>query len=94
MEHELKCEAKIHDMGFRADAKVEIRESSPYSYRAFLAGVVPGRGVFHLHPATPLSLKSDDSNFVQNYFGVGSIFWGKKNRDQIGNNVTMTSSLL
>ena len=32
----------------------------------FLAGVVPERGVFHLHPVTPLSLKSDDSNFVQN----------------------------
>ena len=43
---------------------------------------------------TPLSFKSDDSNFVQNYFGVGSIFWGKKNRDQIDNDVTMTSSLL
>ena len=52
----------------------------------FLAGAVPGGGgavewsVFHLHPVTPLSLTSDDSNFVQNYFGVGSIFWGKKNR--------------
>ena len=59
----------------------------------FLAGVVPGRGVFHLHPVTPLSSKSDDSNFVQNYFGV-EIFWGKKNRDQIDNDITMTSSLL
>ena len=29
-------------------------------------------GVFHLHPVTPLSLKSDNSNFVQNYFGVRS----------------------
>ena len=49
----------------------------------FLAGVVPGGGgVFYLHPVTPLSFKSDDSNFVQNYFGVGSIFCGKKNRDQ------------
>ena len=27
MEHELKCVAKIHDIGFRADAKREIRES-------------------------------------------------------------------
>ena len=27
MEHELKCLAKIHDIGFRADAKLEIRES-------------------------------------------------------------------
>ena len=48
------------------------------SYRAFLAGVVPGGGgggvVFHLHPVTPLSFKSDDSNFVQNYSRVGSIF--------------------
>ena len=40
---------------------------------------------------TPLSFKSDDSNFVQNYFGVGSIFWRKKNWDQIDNDVTMTS---
>ena len=49
---------------------------------AFLAGVVLG-GVFHLHPVTPLSFKSDDSNFVQNYFGVESMFWGKRKRDQI-----------
>ena len=48
---------------------------------------------FHLHPVTPLSFKSDDSNFAQNYFGIGSIFWGKKNRDQIDNDVTMTLSL-
>ena len=41
--------------------------------RAFLAGVVPG-GVFHLHPVTSLSLKVENSNFVQNYFEVGSIF--------------------
>ena len=40
----------------------------------FLPGVVPGMGVFHLHPATPLSFKSDDSNFVQNSFGAGSVF--------------------
>ena len=32
----------------------------------FLADVVPGRGVSPLHPVTPLSLKSDDSNSVQN----------------------------
>ena len=54
------------------------------------AGVVPGEAV----PPPPLSFKSDDSNFVQNYFGVGSIFWDKKNRDQLDNDVTMTSSLL
>ena len=53
-----------------------------------------GGCVFYLHPVTPLSFKSDDSNFVQNYLGVGSIFWGKKNRDQLDNDVTMTSSLL
>ena len=37
----------------------------------FLAGTAPGGGedVFHLHPVTSLSLKSDDLNFVQNYFG-------------------------
>ena len=51
-------------------------------------------GVFHLHPVTPLFFKSDDSNLAQNYSGIGSIFWGKKNRDQIDNNVTMTLSLL
>ena len=32
-----------------------------------------GGGVFHLHPVTPLSFKSDNSNFEQNNFGVGSI---------------------
>ena len=53
-----------------------------------------GGRCFHLHPVTPLSLRSDDSNFVQNYFGVGSIFWGKKNWHQTDNDVTMTSSLL
>ena len=53
-----------------------------------------GGGVFHLHPVTPLSFKSEDSNFVQDYFEVGSIIWGKRNRDQIDNDVTMTSSLL
>ena len=46
-----------------------------------------GGGVFHLHPVIPLSLKSDESNFVQNYFAVRSM-------DQIDNDVTMTSSLL
>ena len=51
------------------------------------------RGVFRLHPVTPLSLKSNDSNFVQNYFGVRSTFCGSKNWDQIENDVTMTSSL-
>ena len=61
----------------------------------FLAGLVTGGGGgFHLHPVTPLSLKSDDSNFVQKYFGVRSIFCEKKNGDQIENDVTMTSSLL
>ena len=34
-----------------------------YIYRAFLAGVVPSGGVFHLQPVTPLSFKSDNSNF-------------------------------
>ena len=63
-----------------------------------MAGVVPGEGgeggVFHIHPVTPLSLKLDNSNFVQNYFGTGSSFWRKKNQEQIDNDVTMTSSLL
>ena len=58
-----------------------------------LAGVVL-RGPPPPYPVTLLSLKLDDSNFVQNYFGVGSIFWGEKNRDKIDNDVTMTSSLL
>ena len=44
---------------------------------SFLAGEVPGGG-FYLHPITPLSFKSEDSNFVQNYFGVGSVFWARK----------------
>ena len=56
-----------------------------------MRGVVRGVCVFYLHPVTPLSLKSDDSNFVQIYFRVGLILWGKKNREQIGNDVTMTS---
>ena len=58
----------------------------------FLASVVPG--AFHLHPVTHLSLTSDDLKFVQNYFGVGLIFCGKKHWDQKYNDVTMTSSLL
>ena len=69
-------------------------DQQPYSYWAFLAGVLMGGDIFHLHPVTPLSFMSDDSNFVQNHFGIGSIFWDKKNRDQIDNEVTMTSSLL
>ena len=55
-----------------------------------MAGVVSGGDVFHLHPVTPLSSKSDDSDFVRNYFGVRSVFCGKKSRDQIDNDVTMT----
>ena len=38
----------------------------------FLAGVV--LVVLHLHPVTPLFLKSGNKNFVQSYFEVGSIF--------------------
>ena len=60
-------------------------------HRAFLACVVPGGG-FYLHPVTPLAFMSDDSNLVQHYSGVGSIFWGKKNLDHIDNDVTMMSS--
>ena len=67
---------------------------NPVRTRLFLAGVVLGGDVFDLHPLTPFSLKSNDSNFVQNYFGIGSVFCGKKNRDQIDNDVTMTLSLL
>ena len=45
----------------------------------FLASVVPGAGgVFHLHPVTHLSLKLDDSNFVQNYFGQDQYFGPEK----------------
>ena len=50
-----------------------------------------GIGGIHPHLVTPLSFKSDDSDFVQM---VGSIFWGKKNWDQIDNDETMTSILL
>ena len=74
---------------------------SVYLPRNSLTLFIPGffgwcstRGVFHLHPVTPLSFKSDDLNFVQNYFGIGSVFWGNKTRDQIDNDVTVTSSLL
>ena len=54
----------------------------------FLAGVERRRreDVFHLYPVTHLSLKSDNSNFVQNYFEVTSIFFGHYD-------VTITSSL-
>ena len=81
---------------YRRFLEILLRSFNPIHTGLFLAGVVPGPGgdVFHLHPVTPLAFKSDDSNFVQNYFGVGSIFWGKKNRDQIDNDVTMTSYLL
>ena len=51
-------------------------------------------GVFYLHPVTPLFLKSDNSNFVQNYLGVREISCNKKNWNQVDNDVTMTSSLL
>ena len=38
-----------------------------------------GGGVLYLHPLTPLSLKSDISNFVKNYFGIRSnILWQEK----------------
>ena len=72
------------------------QKSASYVYNGVRATLplVPGRAVFHLHPVTPLSLKLNDSNFVQNYFGAGSIFWGKKNRNQIYNDVTMKSSLM
>ena len=50
-----------------------------------------GGGVFYLHPLTPLSLKSDISNFVKNYFGIRSIFCGKKNRYQIDNRLMSLS---
>ena len=30
-----------------------------------------------------IAMGADGSNFVQNYFGVGSIFWGEKNRDKL-----------
>ena len=51
----------------------------------FLAGIVLG-SVFYLQP---LSLKSEYSNFVQNYFGVRSMLCSKKNQDQIDNDITI-----
>ena len=57
-------------------------------------GELGGKPVLALQTVTHLSLKLDHSNFVQNHFGVRSIFFGKKNRDQIENNANMTSSLL
>ena len=66
---------------------------SPWFNPTFLAGVVSG--VCVPPPSlTPLSLKLDYSNFVQNYFGIRQIFCDKKTPDQIDNDVTMTSSLL
>ena len=47
-----------------------------------LMSVCSTGGAFHLHPVTHLSLKSDDSDFVQNYFGVGLIFCSKKHWDK------------
>ena len=67
------------------------QDVNPIHTGLFLAGVVPGAG-FYLHPITSLSFTSDDSNFVQNYFGLGSTFWGKKNLDQIDNDFTMMLS--
>ena len=43
----------------------------------FLTGVVRGGGV-HFHSVTPLPLKSDDSNFVQNHFRVRKIMTKSK----------------
>ena len=62
-------------------------EVPPLGYRASLAGVA--LGFFHLHPVTPLSLKFEGSNFLQNYFWLRSIFCNKKNQGQIDNYVTM-----
>ena len=53
-----------------------------------------GEGVFHPPSITPLSLKLDYSNFVQNYFGIRSILCDKENPHQINNDVTMMSSFL
>ena len=67
--------------------------NEPYKHRAFFGCVTPGGwGIFH--PLTPLSLKLDYSNFVQNYFGIKWIFCDNKNPGQIDTDVTMTSSLL
>ena len=51
-------------------------------------------GVFHLRPVTPLSLKLDDLNFCTELLWGRINILGKKSRDQIDNDVTMTSSLL
>ena len=42
---------------------LKVQIGHPFHTGLFLVGVVP-EGVFHLHPVTPLSFKSDDSNFV------------------------------
>ena len=83
------------DLKYRSYGEGLFRQSLTLFILSFLAWCsAGGRGVFHLHPITPLSLQSDGSNFVQNYFGVGQMFCGKKNRDQIDIDITMTSSLL
>ena len=74
--------------------KITVQLTTLFIPGFFLTGVVPGRRGFHLHPVTPLSFMPDDSNFVQNYFVVRSIFKGKENQDQIDNDVTMASYLL
>ena len=51
-----------------------------YEHRAFLAGEALGEGMFPTPSLTPLSLKLDYSNFVQNYFGIRRIFCDKKIR--------------
>ena len=70
------------------------RKSHNCAGTAFVQGDSAGGSKLTEQTLTPLSLKSDDSNFVQNYFRIGSVFCDKKNRDQINNDVTMTSSLL
>ena len=52
---------------------------NPITTGLFLAGVAgAGGGMFSTPSLTSLSLKLDYSNFVQNYFGIISIFYDKK----------------
>ena len=60
--------------------------NSNYKHRAFMHQ----EGVFSIS-VTPLSLKSDHSKFSQKYSGVRSTFCNKGNREQIDDDVILTS---
>ena len=67
----------------------------PYSYRAFLAGVVPEEGgCFPPTPCNSFVFEVTRLKFCTELLWGRTNILGKKNADQIDNDVTMTSSLL